>query len=948
MNDSWIWLKDGISTENERGCFVETIHVDSKDESIILKISADTRYAAYVNGREIGRGPIRSTVDNWYYDEYDITPCLQYGGNHLAIRVWNYGWSTYQSLASEGGLCFWVQQGDGILARSGENTRSSRDLGHKYNTVKRNVNLGFTDYYDARKFNADWIRDPGISKDWGSSKRIGNRWGSMKKRPIKPFNQEFKLPQRVVEFGEVKKGCRQLSLNTRKAFFGDRRDADETIFAGFIGFVLEAPEEMEGVIAFPNRTWNGIIGDFKLDGTCYRVENARREIGVALKKGRQLFLLQVSGKFDDLYCHVEFKFPGKIEFGSVDGKPENRFFVIGPTDRIVSPLDGRSRVYGGLEEFDRMEGHTALHEKIFSCSSLEELLNFRQHMEYIDGDYVFFDQYIYSLVRNDICVKNYPVTDQVSGLLWDNQIATLLPAPVEGDSTRIIVDFGDLMAGSLEFALRAEEGTVLDIYCFENMFEGKIDYTVGLNNSVRYICRQGYQSYRCMARMGLRYAVITVRNQNAAVELWSFGIRHSTYAVGNMGSFRSGDHLLNKLWDMSRQTHLLCLEDTFTDCPTYEQAFWIGDAQISAYVNGYLFGEYELIRHNLRMAVSGLKNTPLMNALAPTDWNTSIPMWMMNWVLSLEFYAKVTGDREMIKELYPHVRDTLTYYSDFIDEKGAFLINAWNMLDWAGMDIHNYGVVTGQQAILAYCYRITAEFARELGYGEDSERFAGLDRRLLGYIDACLWDDGRKMFTDGWTPELGYSRTVGIQTHALLVLFGAIVDGEKLAVARKYLEEPPESFLDVGSPFILFHLYEVWANSGRTDHMLKDMRKRWEEMLRYDSTTCWEVFPGFYEVSRTRSYCHSWSSFPAYFLNKYILGVSMKEDGFRRIELHVPETDIQWCEGAIPTPCGRIQIRWSVEKGEKNYFIAVPNEITVEKGGDFEWNLTIERYAALE
>jgi len=161
MIGQWIWLNDNISTENERGCFVENLYIKikSKDDGIKLRISADTRYVAYINGEEIGRGPIRSTIDNWYYDEYDITLCLKQGHNLLAVRVWNYGWSTYQSIASNGGLIFDVTQGSKVIAASGKQTKCSRDLGHKYNTVKRNVNLGFTDNYDARKFDSGWIEE---------------------------------------------------------------------------------------------------------------------------------------------------------------------------------------------------------------------------------------------------------------------------------------------------------------------------------------------------------------------------------------------------------------------------------------------------------------------------------------------------------------------------------------------------------------------------------------------------------------------------------------------------------------------------------------------------------------------------------------------------------------------------------------------------------------------
>ena len=111
------------------------------------------------------------------------------------------------------------------------------------------------------------------------------------------------------------------------------------------------------------------------------------------------------------------------------------------------------------------------------------------------------------------------------------------------------------------------------------------------------------------------------------------------------------------------------------------------------------------------------------------------------------------------------------------------------------------------------------------------------------------------------------------------------------------------------------------------------MRKRWQEMLKYDSTTCWEVFPGFYEVNRTRSYCHSWSSSPAYFLSRYVTGIIKHDAGMSNIEIGVPETDLEWCETTVPTPHGALNIRWtkSQSEHEKNQLvIEYPQAITVK------------------
>ncbi len=939
MDGKWIWLSDGIDTENERGCFATEFNITNNRQDILVTISAITKYIIYLNGKEFGRGPIRSGRDRMYYDSYDISSLVKEGRNYLAIRVWNYGWSTYQSLAQEGGLMFTVQQKDQILVKSDRSVRCSRDIGHRYNVPKRNVNLGFTDYYDASVFDSEWVEDINRTTSWSNAAEIAAPDKELLASPIKPFHWMNQCPEQVIRIQDVKKGCQQVTVNTRKAFFGDRRDADETIFTGFIGCELLVPEDISGHISFPNRTWNGIIGDFKIDQTLYTVSNNNRDIPVKLTKGKHFFLLQVSGKFDDLYCHLEFCFPREIEF--VDHGEDRLFFVIGPTDRIIPVIDGFDTVYGGLDEYNRMEAYTEYHRSVFGLASMEELKEQQIQVNWIASEYVFYDEYLLSLIRNEKVLKEYSVSPKHLGVLWNNQEVTVIDPPKEGDYRRVIIDFKNIYVGSLEFSIYAPKGTVIDVYGFENMYQGEIDYTIGLNNGIRYTCKEGWQTYRCMARMGMRYAVITVRNCKEQVKLREFYIRHSTYATTNYGDFQCDDYLLNRIWSMSRDTHKLCLEDSFTDCPTFEQVYWIGDAQISAETNAYVYGEYDFIRHNQELAVSALENTPLMNALTPTDWNTSIPMWMMNWIISVFQCKNITDNKEAIDKLYPKMKEALVYYSDFIQPDGAFLINAWNMMDWADMDIHNYGVVTGQQAILAYCYRSMAEYARHSRKSEDYKLFSGCDDKLLSYIDNNLWDDNKKMFLDGWSPEYGYSKTVSIQSHTLLLLYDGIRNPEKRSYAEKYLEQQPKEFIEVGSPFMLYYVYECLINRGKVQEVLEDIKKRWGAMLEYDSTTCWEVFPGFYENSRTRSYCHSWSAAPASLMIKYLLGVQMTEEGFKKVRIELPDTELQWCRGTIPTPFGPIHADWKKTTTHIEYILWIPEDIIIENAEATGYHLTV-------
>lgn len=59
--------------------------------SLIVHVSADSRYKLYVNGKFVGLGPARSDLAHWNFDTYDLGPYLQKGGNVIAALVWNQG-----------------------------------------------------------------------------------------------------------------------------------------------------------------------------------------------------------------------------------------------------------------------------------------------------------------------------------------------------------------------------------------------------------------------------------------------------------------------------------------------------------------------------------------------------------------------------------------------------------------------------------------------------------------------------------------------------------------------------------------------------------------------------------------------------------------------------------------------------------------------------------------
>ena len=264
------------------------------------------------------------------------------------------------------------------------------------------------------------------------------------------------------------------------------------------------------------------------------------------------------------------------------------------------------------------------------------------------------------------------------------------------------------------------------------------------------------------------------------------------------------------------------------------------------------------------------------------------------------------------------------------------------MLDWAPMDISNSGVITAQQGLLAHCFEFAAELSVKTG--NDPGPYKETADLLLSYMDDKLWLEKEGAYTDGWTREKGFSTTISMQTHVVLELYGLIRNEERRKIVIGKLTGNPGGWLKPGSPFMLYYLFEILHRNGMDARILDEIRDIWGMMLRYDSSTCWEVFPGFYENSRTRSYCHSWSSAPGYIFIKYVLGLTPAGQGFSVMDLHVPDIGLDWCEGSIPTPLGKIYVWWSRENGKALFRAKVPEGIEINDKSGSRWDITIERY----
>lgn len=151
----WIWENDAPRAD-EYADF-RTRFTRPAGASVSLHVSADSNYAAYVNGALAAFGQYADYPHYKVSDERDLTPFCREGENELLLIVWYYGAPSSVYCPGRAGVWFEVSAGGALLAASGAHTLCRRDPNYASHRGKIITGqLGFSFFYDAAAPDTDW------------------------------------------------------------------------------------------------------------------------------------------------------------------------------------------------------------------------------------------------------------------------------------------------------------------------------------------------------------------------------------------------------------------------------------------------------------------------------------------------------------------------------------------------------------------------------------------------------------------------------------------------------------------------------------------------------------------------------------------------------------------------------------------------------------------------
>ncbi|OGV39368.1 MAG: hypothetical protein A2020_09075 [Lentisphaerae bacterium GWF2_45_14] len=526
------------------------------------------------------------------------------------------------------------------------------------------------------------------------------------------------------------------------------------------------------------------------------------------------------------------------------------------------------------------------------------------------------------------------IADRLNGLTVTGEKHVRINPPHGNQGAALVFNFKREIIGRFELDISAPAGTVIDITHEEELWNKRLraDHThtsKSYNLADRYILRDGRQKIgNSLMERGFRLVQIVIRNFPSPVTIHNVRALDRRYPFSAKASFNCSETLLNKIWDVCSETLSACTTDIFTDCPWRERSFWVNDLIVENRTALQAFGDPRIHKRAFQMAFSDAFENGLVPGVCPCPRDQEILILLptnLYITLMLKDYYLYTGDSSLLKEFLPRLMKILELFKSWQDTDG--IINPpekyWNFFDWS-YEMNGFSFTGKRTSMLNYFYIIALktviELADEIKFDIGKDKYLEEIRNVSENTEKIFFMNEEKRFAN--SPD---DRRSSQLPHAL-----AILSGEYSDCIEKYIKEAlTDEQLLTPELYFQFFIFQAMKKTGQESEILKRIRKYWGNMIKTGTPTLWEA--GIHKSGKeafggSASLCHGFAAAPIDFFQTIILGITPSRQGFKEFIFNPFPFDIKSAEGSIPTPSGKIEVKWEKSAYGLSVFLKVPND----------------------
>ena len=451
-----------------------------------------------------------------------------------------------------------------------------------------------------------------------------------------------------------------------------------------------------------------------------------------------------------------------------------------------------------------------------------------------------------------------------------------------------------------------------------------------LGNSDVIICDGGNNRiFQTLFWRTFRYVELEIETKEEPLVVNDVFSIFTAYPLEEKASFTCDNSIFKDIWNVGWRTQRLCANETFFDCPYYEQLQYIGDARIQALVSTYVSGDSRLTKNAISALHASQLPIGITQSRFPCNQIQIIPTFSLVWVTMIYDYWMLNSDSIFIKSMIPGMQETLNWFGNRIDSSGMLgPVEWWNFVDWVDSKGWEEGeppaAHSGNSSILSLQYVYTLEKASEVFEAYRMHDIAVVYKNLADKIKKSVYqrcyDSNRALIAD--SPERS---TFSQHANILAILTNTFPEAaDKAKIINKLLNDKE---LAQCTLYFKFYLFEALEKVGQADQFTASLIP-WKQMLDAGLTTFAET------QDPTRSDCHAWSASPVYYFLSLVSGIKSGSPGFESVRIEPNLGSLKNIDATMPHKLGSIHIKLQKDKDHLSGEITLP----IQLDGVFIWN----------
>jgi hypothetical protein len=473
------------------------------------------------------------------------------------------------------------------------------------------------------------------------------------------------------------------------------------------------------------------------------------------------------------------------------------------------------------------------------------------------------------------------------------------PFPFTSTGDTIVVSLPDHAHVTPFLRIRATEGDTVEIRT--DRYNVPSPDRVRKHNTIRaeYVTVDGEQEFETFGWMNgeaVRYHI------PAGIEVLDLRYRESGYDTDFVGTFSVDDPMLNTLWVKARETVYGTMRDYYMETAGRERKQATSDGARALLSAAYSmddrthalarkfwseFSDWRTAEGAFRSGVPGnwLPEQPQINLYAYGEYG----FW---------HYYLLTGDREVLDTIYPHIRKYLFLWNMGPSGLVEHRFGDWDWFDWE----HNIDEPAIENALYQISLRAAIKMAVETGNEQDVPEWERRMESIHKAYNDQFWRGTYYMSPDHNGPP-------DDRANALAVLAG-LADRRHWDNLKAVLREERHA-----SPYMDHFVVKAMFEMEDLEGALTRLKERYGDMVEHPSSTLreyWDADIGSLE--------HPFATGTLKLLTNYIAGIEPTAAGFSRVRVEPNPATLTRIEANVPSPKGFVELdltqRREIDEGE--------------------------------